>query len=252
MRAITTIIFDMFNTIAQDSAEQWRQTFVQIIDQQGLDTTPEALRQAWDRGADNFRKQRNTPGAPFISYLDGWANAFTVAFTELKLDGDPVAASRLSIDNLATRPLFPDAPEALGILGQQHRLAVVSNADDSYLDPVVSRIPARFEAVISSEGGQCYKPDRRLFEAAIRNLRVDPAECVYVGDKQFEDVMGARGAGMSAVWINRSHAPMNPDLPTPDGEIHDLLQLPSALQRLAQAAFHSPSLNTLIATRRNQ
>ncbi len=232
MSAITTVIFDMFNTIAQDGTEHWRETFVEIIDQQKLDTTPEALRLAWDEGAANFRQQRTTPGAPFISYLDGWADAFAYAFTELKLDGDPMAASQKSIDNLGTRPIFPDAPEALTIIGQSRRLAVVSNADDAYLDPVVSRIPAKFEAVISSEGGRCYKPDRRLFDEAVRKLQVDPSECVYVGDKQFEDVMGARGAGMAAVWINRSREPLNPTLPTPDGEIHDLLELPAVLAQL--------------------
>ena len=232
MSAITTVIFDMFNTIAQDGTEHWRQTFVEIIEEQGLDTTPEALRNAWDYGAGNFRAQRTTPGAPFISYLDGWADAFAAAFSELNLRGDPRAASQKSIDSLGTRPLFPDAPEALGALGLTHRLAIISNADDAYLDPVVARIPARFETVISSEGEQRYKPDRRLFDAAVRQLGVDPSECVYVGDKQFEDVMGARGAGMSVVWINRARAPLDPDLPTPDGEIHDLLELPEALERI--------------------
>ncbi len=232
MSAITTIIFDMFNTIAQDSAEHWRRTFVEIIDRQKLATTPEALRDAWDDGAGAFREQRTAPGAPFISYLDGWANAFATAFAALKLDGDPMAASRKSLDNLGTRPLFPDVAEALANLSRTHRLAVISNADDAYLDPVVARIPAQFETVISSEGVQCYKPDRRLFDMAVRRLRVAPSECVYVGDKQFEDVMGARGAGMVAVWINRSRAPLNPQLPKPDGEIQDLLGLPAVLERL--------------------
>ena len=232
MSAITTVIFDMFNTIAQDGTEHWRQTFVEIIDEQRLDTTPEALRLAWDEGAGNFRKQRNTPGAAFISYLDGWADAFAAAFSALNLSGDPMAASRKSIDNLGTRPLFPDAAEALPKLALNHRLAVISNADDAYLDPVVSRIPAKFEAVISSEGERCYKPHRRLFDEAVRRLNVEPSECVYVGDKQFEDVMGGREAGMSVVWINRSRANLDPALPTPDGEIHDLLELPAVLERI--------------------
>ena len=233
MRAITTIIFDMFNTIAQDSNEHWRQTFTEIIQQQRLDTTPQVLRDAWNNGAESFREQRTTPGAPFISYLDGWANAFDAAFAELRLDGDAMAASQKSIDDLGTRPLFPEAPAALGALGMAHRLAVISNADDAYLEPVVARIPAKFDVVISSESGQCYKPDRRLFDAAVRQLRVTPAECVYVGDKQYEDVMGARGAGMAAVWINRARARLDPNLPTPSGEICDLLELPSVLSQLA-------------------
>ena len=120
----------------------------------------------------------------------------------------------------------------MSILGQSHLLAVISNADDAYLDPVVSRIPVRMGAVISSEALQCYKPDRRLFDAAVNRLGVQPSECAYVGDRQFEDVMGSRTVGMTAIWINRQDRPADPDLPTPDAEIRDLLELPDVLAKL--------------------
>ena len=232
MSAITTVIFDMFNTIAQDGTDLWRQTFEAIIEEQRLDTTPEELRHAWDYGAGNFRDRRTAPGAPFISYLDGWAEAFSTAFDELNVKGDGRAASQKSIDDLGTRPLFPDSTEALSILGQSYRLAVISNADDAYLDPVVARLPAKLESVISSEAVRCYKPDRRLFDAAVSQLGVQPSECAYVGDRQFEDVMGSRTVGMTAIWINRLERPADPDLPTPDAEIRDLLELPDVLTRL--------------------
>lgn len=232
MSAITTVIFDMFNTIAQDGTDLWRQTFEAIIEEQRLDTTPEELRHAWDYSAGNFRDRRTAPGAPFVSYLDGWADAFAGAFDELNLEGDARAASQKSIADLGTRPLFPDSAEALSILGQTHRLAVISNADDAYLNPVVARIPVSMGAVISSEALRCYKPDRRLFDAAVNRLGVQPSECAYVGDRQFEDVMGSRSVGMSAIWINRSGAAMDPDLPVPDAEIRDLLELSAVLAKL--------------------
>ncbi len=233
MSAITTVIFDMFNTIAQDGHEHWHRSFQKIIDQQRLNTDPETLRQAWDHGSDNFRARRIDPNGPFISYLEGWADAFARAFADLDLNGDPMAASRKSIDDLGHRPIFADAPEALSILGRHRRLAVLSNADDAYLHPVVARIPAQFAAVASSESGRCYKPDPRLFRMILDDLEADSTECVYVGDKQFEDVKGARSAGMSVVWINRRAEPVNPDLPAPDAEIRDLLELPAVLDRLA-------------------
>jgi 2-haloalkanoic acid dehalogenase type II len=238
MSAITTVIFDMFNTIAQDGADLWQRTFAAIIEEQQLNTTPEELRHAWDYGAGNFRDRRTAPGAPFISYLDGWAHAFATAFTELNVPGDAMAASQRSIDDLGTRPLFPEAVDALSILSQTHQLAVISNADDAYLDPVAARIPTNLGAVISSEAVQCYKPDRRLFDAAVERLKVQPAECAYVGDRQFEDVMGSRAVGMAAIWINRSGHAADPDLPTPDAEIRDLLELPDILAKIGQEMPH--------------
>ena len=232
MSAITTVIFDMFNTIAQDGTDLWRQTFASIIEEQKLETTPEELRHAWDYGAGNFRDRRTTPGAAFESYLDGWAHAFAAAFEELNLKGDARAASQKSIDDLGTRPLYPEAVEALSTLSRTHRLAVISNADDDYLNPVVGRIPVSMGTVISSEALRCYKPDRRLFDAAVSRLEVQPSECAYVGDRQFEDVMGSRTVGMTAIWINRAGRPADPDLPTPDAEIRDLLELPAVLAKL--------------------
>jgi 2-haloalkanoic acid dehalogenase type II len=232
MSAITTVIFDMFNTVAKDGPELWDLTFDAIVRDQQLDTTTSALRHAWNTGADNFRDRRTTPGVPFISYLDGWADAFDGAFRDLGLQGDGRAASQKSIDDLGKRDLWEDAPEALAILRARWRLAIISNADDAYLNPVVARIPASFEAVISSETGQCYKPDARLFRAACAKMGVAPSECVYVGDRQFEDVMGAHSVGMLAVWINRAGLPMDAALPTPEAEIRNLLELPAVLERL--------------------
>ena len=232
MSAITTVIFDMFNTIAQDGPHLWERTFDDIVRAQQLDTTPAALRNAWNTGADNFRDRRIAPGVSFISYLEGWADAFDGAFRDLGLRGDARAASQKSIDDLGQRELWADSPEALNIICQTWRMGIVSNADDAYLNPVVARIAAPFEAVVSSEGEQCYKPDARMFRAACQRLAVAPSECVYVGDRQLEDVMGAHNVGMAAVWINRSGATMDPALPTPDAEIRNLLELPPALERL--------------------
>ena len=53
-----------------------------------------------------------------------------------------------------------------------------------------------------------------------------------MGDRQFEDVMGSRAVGMTAIWINRFDRPADPDLPIPDAEIRDLLELPAVLAKL--------------------
>ena len=232
MSAITTVVFDMFSTLAQDGPVDWERTFAAIVRGQGLATTPDALRGAWDAGAAAFRKQRNAPDAPFISYLDGWTVAFDRAFRDLGIAGDGRAAAQQSLDDLAARELFPETTEALTLVGQRRRVAVLSNADDCCLDPVAARIGVKFATVLSSEAGRRYKPDARLFQAVCQRMGVAPAECVYVGDKQFEDVQGARNAGMASVWINRVAVPANPALPAPDAEIRSLLDLPAALDGL--------------------
>jgi putative hydrolase of the HAD superfamily len=47
------------------------------------------------------------------------------------------------------------------------------------------------------------KPDGRIFAAAARRLGLAPAQVLHVGDDAALDVLGALGAGMQAVWVNR-------------------------------------------------
>ena len=52
------------------------------------------------------------------------------------------------------------------------------------------------------------KPSPRAFEAAMEAVGAsDPARCVYVGDRLFDDVWGAQNAGLRAVHVPHSAIP---------------------------------------------
>jgi putative hydrolase of the HAD superfamily len=53
-------------------------------------------------------------------------------------------------------------------------------------------------AVFSSEVGK-RKPHPAIFEAALERLGVEPERSLFVGDRRFEDVRGAKEAGMTTV-----------------------------------------------------
>jgi putative hydrolase of the HAD superfamily len=56
--------------------------------------------------------------------------------------------------------------------------------------------------VVSDEVG-CRKPDPAIFRIALRELDVAPGEAWFIGDHPFNDVLGASGAGLRAVWLRR-------------------------------------------------
>ncbi|HRW20095.1 MAG TPA: HAD family hydrolase [Dermatophilaceae bacterium] len=69
------------------------------------------------------------------------------------------------------------------------------------------------------------KPRREIFEAAAAAVGVEPAHCVYVGDRSYEDVHGPQSAGMRAVWIPHSDIPESQQVShaaTPDAIAHEL------------------------------
>jgi putative hydrolase of the HAD superfamily len=62
-------------------------------------------------------------------------------------------------------------------------------------------------AIYSSELGRT-KPHPDAFRAAMRAIGVtDPGACVFVGDRLYDDIEGAKGAGMRAVHVPHSALP---------------------------------------------
>jgi putative hydrolase of the HAD superfamily len=69
------------------------------------------------------------------------------------------------------------------------------------------------------------KPHRGAFEAAMAAVGVtDPADCVFVGDRPFDDVHGAKSIGMRAVLVPNSDVPSFPGS-APDAVVRRLADL---------------------------
>lgn len=51
------------------------------------------------------------------------------------------------------------------------------------------------------------EPDARIFQVALERLQCRANEAVMIGDACQNDIVGARGAGMRAIWLNRYGVP---------------------------------------------
>ena len=229
MNQIATVIFDMYETLVENNPSLWQSTFQEIIQSQQLQVSIDDLWREWRAIEVGFRDRRIKPGTPFQSYFEGWRDCFAGAFQVLGLEGDPETASQKSIQDMSMRNPYDETIEAMTALQANWRTAILSNADDGYLLPNAAALGLDFAEVLSSEECRCYKPEPRLFQEMLRRLDVAPNQALYVGDRQYEDVKGASGVGMASVWINRTGAVLNPELPTPDYQINSLLELPGIL-----------------------
>lgn len=101
--------------------------------------------------------------------------------------------------------LYPDALPVLAALRAGGlRLVIVSNWDSS-LPPLLERLglaAAVDDVVVSSLVGVS-KPARGIFDEAVRRAGVAHAEALHVGDSLTDDYDGARGAGLSALLLDR-------------------------------------------------
>ncbi len=101
--------------------------------------------------------------------------------------------------------LFPETLEVITKLkSRSFKLGVISNFDNRAYSVMRSlEILQFFDAVtLSSETGYC-KPDREIFEVAVRALGVVASDVLLVGDSLQDDVEAGMKAGLSAVLIDR-------------------------------------------------
>jgi putative hydrolase of the HAD superfamily len=75
------------------------------------------------------------------------------------------------------------------------------------------------------------KPHPEAFRAAMAAVGVsDPASCVFVGDRPYDDIFGAKRVGMRGVLIPHSEVPPHDEV-VPDAVISRLTELPGYLDR---------------------
>ncbi len=72
------------------------------------------------------------------------------------------------------------------------------------------------------------KPDPRIFAYTLTLLQSKPSEAVHVGDRAYEDVLGAKLAGLYAIHLATSEPPS----PIADKAVEKLEDIPDAISRL--------------------
>jgi HAD superfamily hydrolase (TIGR01549 family) len=112
----------------------------------------------------------------------------------------------------ANRRPVEGALELVARLKQRLRIAVVTNntrAEQREKLATFGFAPL-VDVLVTSEEIGAAKPDARIFAAALERVACDPHEAVMIGDAWHQDVVGATGAGIRALWLNRHGAP-HPD-----------------------------------------
>jgi putative hydrolase of the HAD superfamily len=110
--------------------------------------------------------------------------------------------------------ILPGTRDALERIRRNYPIAVISNADGK-IDAILRRcgIADCFASITDSGIVGHEKPHPAIFEAALRKMKADPAESLYVGDVYSVDYVGATKAGMHAVLFDVAGAYRDREVP---------------------------------------
>lgn len=216
------LVFDLFGTLVF-----FDDTRVPVMDVGGrsVPMTVAGLPQLLERslpqvGIADFLKELRRVGAALIEQKkrEGIELHTSVRFERTLLalgcdaEGAATAAAEMAalhMDTLARSVVCPPGrPALLARLKSTHRLALLSNFDNGATARRVlaeAGLADHFESIVISEEVGLRKPTRAIFEGTCAGLGVDPSACLYIGDTFVEDIEGATGAGLSAVWIRAPH-----------------------------------------------
>lgn len=123
--------------------------------------------------------------------------------------------------------LYDNTLDALALLSKEAKLILVANGNSKRLQRLIRKFELeRFfsDFVISSETPY-QKPDRFMFEYALKMYGFHPQEVLMVGDKYDNDVLGAKRCGLhTALMLNSGHPPKSHNL-IPDFSISSLAEI---------------------------
>jgi putative hydrolase of the HAD superfamily len=246
-RRITTITFDLWNTIyaasgaAGDAARNRRlDLLAQILAARGVQADEAELRQAYRAGFDAYMAAW-TAGRHFGAREDVVfvLEYFHAPEARTAAERDEFERTVLAMEDasyLSPPSLLAGVRETIPALAVEgYRLGIISDTsltpgrvlrdflkEDGLLDC--------FSTLTFSDETGFPKPDRRMFEVTLTGLGSRPAEAVHIGDTPRTDVAGAQAVGMVA--IRCAGAVDQPGEPQADFVIRDHREIPGILERL--------------------
>ncbi|MGD0057688.1 MAG: HAD-IA family hydrolase [Methanomassiliicoccales archaeon] len=138
-----------------------------------------------------------------------WRNYSSALLTNCKVE-DPLGKITGALSERLRSPKiwssFYDAKPALESLKKLGCLVgVIANAESSLAAALDNAsLSQHIDTVTTSEEAGVEKPDPAIFRKALDKSGLEPKRCVYVGDVPEIDILGARNAGITQVWLDRN------------------------------------------------
>jgi len=194
MKPITTILFDMDNTLIDRQAAATNLMRRIVMNDFGSTKSTEEIENIiadlmiWDKEGSIPKEQ------VFNHYLEeypqedkSWEMYDQLWFEYL---GDYTVA-------------FPRSIEVLETLSKKYTLGMITNGNSKTQRVKIRNFGGEkyFSKIIVSGEMGMHKPDLRLFTKMCELLGVEADECAFVGDSLQFDMVGAINAGMKPIWI---------------------------------------------------
>jgi len=207
---IKAVFFDLYNTLVTYDPPR-EEIEARILKDFGVEVSPEALLRPITTADDFIFKEHAR--LPIRKRSKEETTALYIQYHGMVLKEAGIEASREVIAGILGKwmnfdlkmVLFDDVIPALTNLKERGLvLGLISNVDRD-IAPFYQGLglSAWLQVMITSQEVGFNKPHPEIFQAALKQAGVKPAEAIYVGDQYQIDVVGANKAGMRGILLDR-------------------------------------------------
>lgn len=169
-----------------------------IVDFDGFYSTYSAHNhRLWDRYTKGFIKQEELR----------WKRVY-LSLLDFKVANEPLAKqmSQAYLEILPNKKhLFPYTIEILEYLKQKdYKMHLITNGFESVQFKKIknSGLQDYFIEVITSEASNSLKPQKEIFEYALKNANASVEKSIMIGDNESADIQGGINMGMDTIFVN--------------------------------------------------
>jgi putative hydrolase of the HAD superfamily len=210
--AVRLVTFDVGGTLIHPYPSVGA-VYAEVLTRRGFPAEPTAteaaFEDAWECAARRVPANRERYGWSPDGERGYWRTLLAMTVERLGGAAPPPGAAEELFERFGHREtwrVFPEVPGALEALASRGvPMAILSNWD-SRLPALLRELGIRhhFGPILVSALEGYEKPDPRIFRLAADRAGVAPEEMLHVGDRDREDLEGARSAGCQGLKIRRN------------------------------------------------
>lgn len=224
------VIFDLFGTLVPNLEPSVYQGAITAMSD-ALGCEPQSFTEVWSRG---FRGRMDG------SIADGDA-MFVPILESIGVTPDPARLAhatqlrqKFMRSALQPKPGALECLSTLSTLGLKIGLATDCSSETPELLSE-TELGRKFDAQAASALVGVTKPHARMYETVLDQLGLEGTDCLYVGDGNSEELIGAKRHGMVTVWVDNGSAQYWRERFVPSGD-HTIQSIPEVLDILERIA----------------
>ncbi len=237
------LIFDINGTLidihTNEVCDDIYRVISNLLDYQGVSLSRDAVKNLYFQ---LNKEQRRKSGEEYPEFdvvgifreiLERYSTNFTRGLHAEKIAALPLflaevfrAASRFRLQ------LYPGVEEVLAQLRGNYLMAAVSDGQSAWAEPELNAVGLLdyFKPIVVSGDLGYRKPDKRIFETVLAELKLAPSEVLFIGNDMYRDVFGAHKLGMKTVFFKSNQGDQEKEGVEPDYIIYNFSELPRAIR----------------------